>query len=219
MDLIDTTGLDVEKKDTFAICKLFPSTVFISKYDNEFSEDVINFVINQNKYLITGNSGSRNMNVLDDPVMQDVKSFIQVNLEFYFNRLFDPSSKLEPYITQSWFAYTEPGEFHHRHTHKNSIISGVLYINADRNKDRISFHKTDNAWFEIQAKAPSNLNSTKYMFPVGTGDLLLFRSDMEHEVEAVTTQNSNHTRVSLAFNSFIRGELGIYEEASGLFLG
>mgnify|MGYP003347211583 CR=1 FL=1 len=163
MDLIDTTGLDVEKKDTFAICKLFPSTVFISKYDNEFSEDVINFVINQNKYLITGNSGSRNMNVLDDPVMQDVKSFIQVNLEFYFNRLFDPSSKLEPYITQSWFAYTEPGEFHHRHTHKNSIISGVLYINADRNKDRISFHKTDNAWFEIQAKAPSNLNSTKYL--------------------------------------------------------
>jgi hypothetical protein len=44
-------------------------------------------------------------------------------------------------LTQSWLNYTKPGQFHHKHAHPNSFISGVLYMKAARQRDKIYFYK------------------------------------------------------------------------------
>ena len=46
---------------------------------------------------------------------------------------------VEFYFTQSWVNITRPGEFHHRHSHQNSIISGIFYLNSVKN-DNVNFY-------------------------------------------------------------------------------
>jgi hypothetical protein len=38
-----------------------------------------------------------------------------------------------PYITQSWLNYTETNQYHHKHEHPNSLVSGVFYVNDMKN--------------------------------------------------------------------------------------
>ena len=48
-------------------------------------------------------------------------------------------------------------------------------------------------------------NSFAWWIPVKENDLILFPSDLEHGVDTVTL---DHTRISLAFNVFVKGEFG-----------
>ena len=48
-------------------------------------------------------------------------------------------------------------------------------------------------------------NSETWFFPVETGNLFMFPSSTTHQVE---TKQGNNTRISLAFNTFIKGTLG-----------
>ena len=45
---------------------------------------------------------------------------------------------IEIYITISWINYTETNQYHHAHSHPNSVISGVYYIETDES-DTITF--------------------------------------------------------------------------------
>ena len=62
----------------------------------------------------------------------------------------------------------------------------------------------------------SDLNSESWWFEVGSGDLVLFPSNLEHMVE---TKVGNETRVSIAFNTFLKGHIGVDESLTGLQLG
>ena len=61
----------------------------------------------------------------------------------YFNKVLSITDEVTPYITQSWLNYTETKQFHHRHEHPNSIVSGVFYINCHEEFDKIKFFKKD----------------------------------------------------------------------------
>ena len=109
-------------------------------------------------------------------------------------------------ITQSWLNYTNKTQYHHKHYHHNSVISGCMYINAIKDKDSIVFGKrmTGDNW-QLQALEQNYFNCNEFTVNVGTGDVVLFPSNMLHSVPKT---NHEHTRVSLAFNSFWEGELG-----------
>ena len=119
-------------------------------------------------------------------------------------------------ITQSWLNYTKPGEYHHTHEHPNSIISGVFYIDADRENDKIIFHKANRYQ---QIKFPQTeynaFNSESWFFNVGNGDLKLFPSSLTHNVEQ---KKGDNVRCSLAFNVFVKGYIGAEEELTALHL-
>ena len=57
-------------------------------------------------------------------------------------------------------------------------------------------------------------NSSEYI-SVQTGDLILFPSELEHYVELV---KSSSDRISLSFNTFVRGNIGSDELLEGLKL-
>jgi uncharacterized protein (TIGR02466 family) len=112
------------------------------------------------------------------------------------------------YITQSWVNFTEPGELHHRHMHTNSLISGVLYIQVKPEVDRICFYRNSPAQILVSHDQLSPYSSPSICYSVDVGDLILFPSALVHDVERTT---GAHTRISLAFNAFVKGELGSEE--------
>jgi uncharacterized protein (TIGR02466 family) len=152
-----------------------------------------------------GNRKSVNTRILEEPALAALKTFITKSLNAYFDECFKPAANVSLKITQSWVNYTPPNRFHRKHTHPNSLISGVFYINALRDLDKIFFVKDDYKQILIPAREHNMHTSNIWSVPVGTGDLLLFPSDLQHMVEPTV---SPQTRISLSFNTFPEGVIG-----------
>jgi len=101
------------------------------------------------------NYASQNKNVLDHEKLKDMRTIIQDHLDSYFKTVYDTSNNVSLRITQSWLTLSHRGESHHSHTHPNSVVSGVVYINIGED-DGISFYRNEeNLWFELE---PSETN-------------------------------------------------------------
>jgi len=196
---------------------LFPKTIITNELDRDFTIKELN-AIDRHKNKITksiGNSISHNKYILNDPEFSDLKQKCLEQLSEYIKIVYKPKNNITPYITQSWITFNNKGEFHHKHKHPNSFISGVLYINADETKDKLAFH--DDTYYQIQIE-PSNydsLNSLSWHIPVKTKKFIVFPSCMIHSVDYV---ESNKTRICLGFNSFVHGILGSPDKVSELIL-
>lgn len=193
---------------------LFPTPLFITNINDAIDKKLKEYLISMPKIINMGNLRSEDGYVLNQPVFSELKVLIMQSIEEYIQTIYG-NEKLDVYITQSWVNYTNPGEFHHKHTHPNSFISGVFYINAIGGEDMIKFSKPRSSMFDIFTPVRNNYNSNDVCIMVETGDLLLFPSLFEHEVPTTT---SKETRISIAFNTFIRGFIGSQERASALYL-
>jgi uncharacterized protein (TIGR02466 family) len=91
----------------------------------------------------------------------------------------------------------------------------VFYVNAKPKEDMIKFYKERSAIFDIKSEQPNNYNSQDVAILVETGDLVLFPSSFVHEVPPTT---SEETRISIAFNTFIRGYIGDEQSSTALYL-
>ena len=87
-----------------------------------------------------GNVSSKNSYVLNDKPFNNIKKQLLNHITKYFDEVISTSDKIVPYITQSWLNYTKENEYHHSHAHPNSFVSGVLYIDA--NKENVTFQAT-----------------------------------------------------------------------------
>ena len=152
-------------------------------------------------------TSSNNRRVLNNPIFSEVKAFAQDCLDLWVEKIIDPAYKnsVKLKITQSWLNYTQKSGHHHLHYHPNSIISGVIYIQATDKKDQIQFQDTSIKPWHIAVNQANPFNSNIYHVPVQTGDCVLFPSTIYHGVPEV---EADQTRISLAFNSFIVGEIG-----------
>jgi len=145
--------------------------------------------------------------------MQQIRTFIEEHLALYMQHVFNTSNEVSMKITQSWLTLSGKGQSHHTHTHPNSIISGVLYINLGQN-DGINFHRSeDPVWYELIRQEENYYNAQQYFVQTSVGDLLLFPSNVRHGVRQV---QEDIQRVSLSFNSFFSGKLGRDEFANAL---
>ena len=166
-----------------------------------------------------GNLISENSFVLNDDRLSDLKSWFQSCIDDYFNTIVCSSENFTPYVTISWLNYTEEKQYHHQHDHSNSIISGVLYIDADEMTDNITFHKNLCNGYPYIKFRPSEYNlynSENWSVPVQKQKLILFPSTLKHSVSNLT---SNKTRISLSFNVFVKGTVGHTDFKNFLELG
>jgi uncharacterized protein (TIGR02466 family) len=193
----------------FSINDIFPISFLRSNIESSLSQqelDAASYHLSEGKYHSNaGNHVSVDSYVLHDARLERVKNFIDDGVKNYVNSIIIPKNNIEFYVTQSWFNYTKPGQFHHRHNHPNSILSGVFYFNADPEKDKIQFSNDIYRTISIPAKEWTIRNSKTWWVPVATGDLIIFPSYLEHMVEQTV---SDETRISLAFNTFAKGYFG-----------
>jgi len=196
---------------------LFPTPVLMSALGRDIT-DAERKVLEDNckPGMVKSNDGnltSSNFYILKDNLPELRKEF-ETQIDYYLKNIISPSTGVSLYITQSWLNYTEQGQFHHEHAHPNSIISGVFYFNAHKEHDRIYFFK--NQYRDMKILPEWNwFNAESWWLPVETGMLLLFPSHLRHKV-AITT--GDHTRISLAFNTFATGIIGQEDELYSLHL-
>jgi uncharacterized protein (TIGR02466 family) len=198
--------------------QVFPTPVIFTKLPRKYSDKEIAFVqkCSQNVTKNTGNTTSVDRYILDEPDMTELRSFIQFYINHYMTSVEAPYNPVEAYITQSWLNYTKPGEFHHKHEHPNSYLSGVLYINANPEKDKIYFYKSGYKRISLPTNNFNQFNSESWWFSVGTCDLVLFPSYLTHMVEQT---ESAETRISLSFNTFLKGYIGEENSLTSLHTG
>ena len=186
---------------------LFPTPIYITKLPRQFSNKENKFIEKSklDTYKNEGNLTSNDDYILNSKTFISLKKELDEIVKDYFNKVISPSNNIKPYITQSWLNYTEQAQYHHTHAHPNSLVSGVLYINADKDNDKIKFFKTMYQIIKPEIKEYNLYNSETWWFPVETLDVILFPSSLIHRVEV---KQGTNTRISLAFNTFIKGTVG-----------
>ena len=197
------------------INNLFPIPVAFFKLGRDLTEPELSFIKSQEHYKNTGNTTSKDKKILKSKELTELREFVEDSMLEYFKSIHAPKFDVSLYLTQSWANYTQKGQFHHKHAHPNSIVSGVFYPQADKAIDRIYFYKNDYEQIEVPVAEYNPYNSKSWWFEVGAGDLILFPSGLTHMVE---TKEDDNTRISIAFNTFVKGYIGSDENLTGLNL-
>ena len=200
---------------------LFSVPLGITNLDREFTADEMTFCLDELKSVTSnvGNSTSVNKQVLDHPTLLTLKEKILVELNKFIQEVNPPQidKNIKFYITQSWLNINHTNDWHHPHTHTNSIISGVLYVNVKNDVDSITFSPKaglfGNLVYYPEKETVYNIFYKK--IPVSKGMLVFFPSTTEHFVEF---NKDTHKRISLSFNVFLTGTLGTEDSSSKLDL-
>ena len=128
---------------------------------------------------------------------QYVKEILEIDIDYY--------------LTQSWASITSKNKNHHSHMHRNTLFGGVMYLQAERDKGgelmvdcgRSMLEEGFN--FEYNIKNYNIYNSSRYKYPVGTGDIVIFPGWLSH----YTLPNlSNEDRIAVGFDFFVKGDFG-----------
>jgi uncharacterized protein (TIGR02466 family) len=189
------------------INSIFPTPIYISKLNRNLTSKESSF-IDKTKLEVYNNEGNKTSNdnyILNNIVFKDLKKQLDLKVQDYFDKVISPANNITPYITQSWLNYTETNQYHHKHQHPNSLISGVFYINCNEEFDKIKFFNDKYQTIKTEIKEWNLWNAESWWFSVKTGDVILFPSSLTHMVE---TKQGVNTRISLAFNVFIKGTVG-----------
>ena len=200
------------------IQNLFPIPIYMSNIDRTFTKQELQFVDNQ-KNKCSKNSGNINTKdnyILNRKEFKNIKKFLDECCKDYLEKIISPKNNIELYITQSWLNYTEENQYHHIHAHSNSVVSGVLYFDCDKENDKIKFTNPV-GYQQIKPKIKNfNIwNSETWWFALETGQLIMFPSSTTHQVD---TKQGNNTRISLAFNTFYKGTIGSNSDLTELIL-
>ena len=195
---------------------IFPTPITFTSLEREFTPEELAIFENAGKTMVnnSGNMTSADNYLLDKPGLENLKAFVLSAVQHYMDKVIvADKDKVTPYITQSWLNYTEAGQFHHKHAHPNSFLSGVLYIDADEKNDKIYFYQDGYKQIKIPPKEWNLFNSESWFFTVKTYQIVVFPSHLTHMVEAKAGDNR---RCSLAFNTFLRGKIGQQSELTEL---
>ena len=166
-----------------------------------------------------GNWTSYADQVLSEPELETLGKEI-LNLAYiYFDKVFHTKNTPELYYVQSWLNATSKDEFHHAHCHANSFLSGCYYYSVEED-DRIRFHNLveQNKMLYFVPKEEVPYNARSWWVPTKKNDVIIWRSDLHHDVPKIE-KDRNFPRVSLAFNIFVRGDIGGDELRTGLRIG
>lgn len=201
--------------DAFEMMPLFSKPVYISKIDiaKKTKEDV--------KKLDFYNPVNSVGQISNDTYLLDNEPFLQLKEEIekkiydYVHNVLEFAG-VEFYVTNSWVTVHDTDDFAPVHVHSNSIFSGTLYINIPKDDESVfQLHAPDThklcGLFQPNLKKYNIWNSAVSRIKPETGTIILFPSDLSHSTTPMTSKNEQ--RYCLAFNVFIKGELG-YQENS-----
>jgi uncharacterized protein (TIGR02466 family) len=186
----------------FQILPLFPTPVYVAEVGNLSQEEyqIINSL--ETSMNVSGNSYSLDTKVLDS--LPDLSERIKPHLQNYIDNILCPSTKVGLRFTQSWVNRNATNQAHHKHSHDNSIVSGVYYI-CPEIPPSIKFYRKKDSDISFEIGSHNPFNSKEYKVNIRKGMLVLFPSQLEHSVDI---NSGVEERISLAFNTFFTGIIG-----------
>lgn len=149
--------------------------------------------------------------VLDRPELAGLRQLVAAEVEFYAHSLFAVSRSAEFYLTNSWVNIYGRGDQAGAHMHHNSLLSGVLYLQASEAGGEIVFHRPAMSQIPFPSAIDPDVdahniyNCRSWGYQPKTNDICIFPSVLSHSVQP---NQSDEPRWSLAFNVYVRGEFG-----------
>ena len=185
---------------------LFPTAVINFKLDKPITDLELKTIKGLEYHKNQGNRTSNNNHVFDLKALSRLGDFATECLNHYVKSVIDSSAEVQAYVTQSWTNCTKGEEFHHLHSHANSYLSGVIFIESNQH-DKIEFESPIyyNQMLKTYPSEFHQYNSPSWWLPAEKNSLLIFPSWLKHQVPVT---NRDTDRISLAFNSFLKGKLG-----------
>jgi len=201
--------------DAFEMMPLFSKPVYVSKLS---IPQIVKDDVNSLEYYQPSTSLgeiSKKTYILDKNPFKILKDDIIEHIKKYVHNILEVDNNIEFYITNSWVTLHREGDLAPLHIHSNSIISGTLYINIpDDDSSVFQLHASDThrlfGLFQPPLKNYNFWNSSISRLKPETGTLILFPSDLAHSTTAMTSSTEN--RYCLAFNVFIKGDIGNPED-------
>jgi len=198
---------------TMHIEPFFPTPIGITQIDKTLNKKILEIIkIKQFKYIKypDGNNVSSDFYILDNDEFSDIKKVLTDSVNEYFKEIVNSGEDMELYITTSCINVTKNGEMHPPHKHQNSIVSAVLYIDTCE-RDTITIMDPNIGIFGnfrfTDTHPTSSWVANEYEIPVKTDTLIMFPSTLPHQVKP-RPNTCTGTRISLAFNTWIRGRIG-----------
>jgi uncharacterized protein (TIGR02466 family) len=149
--------------------------------------------------------------VLDRAQFAGIRELLMKEIDLYTRELLAVNRKIEFYITDSWINRYRRGHSAGPHVHNNSLISGVLYLKASDDSGDIVFHRDALSLvpfppsLDLDMDSFNIYNCKSWGHRPKTNDVCLFPSVIMHSVDP---NESDEERWCLAFNVFVRGDIG-----------
>jgi len=205
----------INEQENYNLYPLFSSPVLKVKEKFKMSIELKKYIENLPMLDNDYNLISENKNILTtDEKFIELRNYISKWLNYY---VFDVLriKNVTFYITQSWFNITRKLEKHHPHHHPNSIVSGVFHLDDDMSN--ISFFDKGKMFdLEFNYKDWNLYNGKSYSFPTESNTLILFPSNTHHRVDI---NENEKDRISLSFNTYVKGKVGDEKQSDLLYLG
>lgn len=199
---------------SFEVIPLFPQALYRAVFrpltDAEI-KIIDNFPVEKQQL---GNHTSHAPYFLNEPGLEDLKKDLQEHVMTYVREIMKVD--YDVYITNSWKNLTKPGDQHMIHNHTNSILSACLYIRSSYIQPTISFTRGSCPYLlAFEATEYNPFNALEWTIPVEDNNIIIFPSALHHYVKPNT---SNRERLSLAFNTFVRGNIRTQYTGADLIL-
>jgi len=131
-----------------------------------------------------------------------IERFIQ-SIQNCINECTKMAGMMDLQICDYWWNINKKGDYNHVHHHRDSVLSGVYYIDIpDENMGNIHFEREDNAQFFLPRFMPkrNHISAIRATYKPMSGGILIFPSWVVHSVEG---NKSDKPRISMSFNTSI----------------
>jgi uncharacterized protein (TIGR02466 family) len=201
-------------QSNYFVTPVFPEAAIYTTFIDVDSNNIFNYCKNLN------------FEYIDNLLMKEGDSYISINFNI-FNDLFDLKNKIKEHVDtylyklmtykmkykflNSWATKTNFKGFSRIHTHNNTFLSGVYYPKGNKNF-KIKFHKKQDSFWNIEIEKFNEFSNKTITYTIEHDNtLLLFPSDLLHNIES---NDSSIDRYSIAFNINPSGYIG--EKDSGV---
>jgi len=176
------------------------------KLSDEFYKN-IDIAFDQSNIEMVHNDGagstfglSKDMHVLNNPVLKDFKKIILNTVKNYWHN--ELLIKNDFSITTSWFTLLTNGTKGDWHSHANNFLSGVFYFGDYFSELKFRNLNIGNS-FECTLHDYNIFNSKEWILKPKKGLLILFPSELNHSII-----KADKERKSMAFNMVPVGDYG-----------
>jgi uncharacterized protein (TIGR02466 family) len=159
------------------------------------------------------NNNDEFLYILENPELKFIKDTILNELKQFANNELKYVNDFK--ITTSWATIIQPSEKSQFHNHNNCMLSGVLYVQTNKNCGDIVFENFQTQNIQPKVTEWNVYNSRKWSYEPTDGDIIIFPSEVNHMIE---TNKSNIVRHSIAFNAIPYGLVGNDSSDSQIYL-
>lgn len=193
-----------------SVIQLWPTPIYTNFLDC-FDTNLVELISDEEYETMFNETGSysTNKNLLLEKKYEKIKQEIDKHVDIFCKKIIEVDPQLDFYMTNSWAVKMDKDNFAEAHTHSNSLISGVLYLHSNKDFGKIVFHKHYDNIFQ-NTLVPNctnfnNINSLNWGVDPQPGLIILFPSFLRHSVQP---SNTDVSRLSVAFNYFMKGSTG-----------